>query len=76
MSRRRRPDRFTVIKDVVSYIGGWGLILHQALIVPRPDFNLWLLGVGAGLVGAPGVGQLWAMRTAGSPSEPPEEDSS
>jgi hypothetical protein len=75
MSRRRGPHTFTVVKDVISYSLGVGLILHQALIVPPPDFNPWLLALGGTLVGVPGFGQLIAMRTGGSPSPPPEEDS-
>ena len=62
-------------KDILSYLGGWGLIVHQALFVPAADFNLTLVLLGGTLVGIPGVGQLLALRTGGSPSEDPEPDS-
>lgn len=74
MSRRRKPDLFTVVKDVTSYAGGWALIAHESLVQPS-QFNLWRLLLGATLVGVPGFGQLLAMRTGGSPSPPPEEAS-
>lgn len=74
---RRRPDTLTVTKDLISFLGGWGLILHQALVVRPADFNLSLMLLGAALVGVPGVGQLLAMRTGGpSSSSPPEESPS
>lgn len=72
---RRRTSTFTVIKDVTSYIGGWALIVHQAVIVPPHDFNLWLLALGGALVGVPGFSQLIAMRTGSGPSLLPPEDS-
>ena len=78
MSTRRRhhgPSTLTVVKDVLSYLGGWGLILHQALIVPPRDFNLTLVLLGGALVGIPGVGQLLAIRTGGSPSPDRSEES-
>lgn len=78
MSTRRRhrgPSALTVAKDILSYLGGWGLILHQALIVPPKDFNLTLVLLGGALVGIPGVGQLLAIRTGGLPSQDPPEDS-
>lgn len=76
MSRRRKPGTFTVVKDVASYLGGWALIVHQALFVPPRDFNLYLLLLGGALVGVPGVSQLLAMRTGGGQSELPGRDSS
>lgn len=78
MSTRRKhrgPSALTVAKDIVSYLGGWGLILHQALIVPPRDFNLTLVLLGGALVGIPGVGQLLAIRTGGSPGPDRPEDS-
>lgn len=74
-TRTRRPSGVTVAKDILSYLGGWGLILHQALVVPPQDFNLTLVLLGGTLVGIPGVGQLLALRTGGSPSEPQGPDS-
>jgi len=73
--RARRPTTLTVAKDILSYLGGWGLILHQALVVPPADFNLTLVLLGGTLVGIPGVGQLLALRTGGLPSDPPGSES-
>lgn len=71
---RRRPGAVTVLKDVTSYLGGWALIAHQALVVPAQDFNLTLVLLGGTLVGIPGVSQLLALRTGSSPSpDQPEE---
>lgn len=76
MSRRTRgPGRWTVVKDVASYLGGWFLIVDQALFVPPQNFNLYLLLLGGTLVGIPGMGQLLAMRTGGGQSPPPPEES-
>jgi hypothetical protein len=75
MSRQRRPGAWTVVKDVVSYLGGWALIADQALRVRPEDFNLWLLLLGGALVGVPGFSQLLAMRIGGSPSLPPPPES-
>lgn len=75
-TRRRRLSVTTVVKDILSYLGGWGLIVHQALVVPPQDFNLTLVLLGGTLVGIPGVGQLLALRTGSPPSEDPEPDSS
>lgn len=78
MSTRRRhrgPSTLTVVKDILSYLLGWGLILHQALIVAPKDFNLTLVLLGGTLVGIPGVGQLLAIRTGGSPGPDRPEDS-
>lgn len=54
----RRPRARTYIRDTISYLGGWGLIVHQVGFVPRGDFNLWALLLGGLLVGAPGLAQL------------------
>lgn len=74
-SARRRRDTWMVAKDAISFLGGWALILHQALIVPAADFNLSLMLLGAALVGVPGVGQLLALRTGGASGSSPPEDS-
>jgi hypothetical protein len=73
--RHRGPSTLTVAKDIISYLLGWGLILQQALIVPPKDFNLTLVLMGGALVGIPGVGQLLAIRTGGSPSPDRQEGS-
>jgi hypothetical protein len=64
-----------VVKDILSYLGGWGLIIHQAIVVPPPDFNVTLVLLGGTLVGIPGVSQLLAIRTGGSPSPDPSQES-
>ncbi|MBG0560736.1 hypothetical protein [Actinoplanes aureus] len=74
--QRRRPAAGTVIKDWGLYLGGWGLIWHQALAVPPQDFNLTLALIGAALIGVPGASQLWALRTGGPLSPAASEDSS
>jgi hypothetical protein len=64
-----------VVKDILSYLGGWGLIVHQALVVAPADFNLTLVLLGGTLVGIPGVGQLLALRTGGQQSADPPSGS-
>ena len=73
--RPRRPAAFTLVKDIGSWLLGVGLIVHQAGFVPAAEFNYTLTLVGAALVGVPGVSQLWALRTGGSPTQDPPEDS-
>ncbi|GAA2681655.1 hypothetical protein [Actinoplanes palleronii] len=76
-SRTRRPGTVTLVKDLLSYLGGWALIVHQAVFVPPADFNLTLVLLGGTLVGIPGVGQLLALRTGSGPlPDPPEESPS
>jgi hypothetical protein len=80
-TRRTRPR--TYVKDTISYLGGWGLIIHQVAFVPRGDFNLWPLVMGGILVGVPGFGQMApyigrviarALDTgSGQSASPPEE---
>lgn len=55
MSTRRKPG---AVKDGLSYLGGWALIVHQVAFVPSQDFNLWALIMGGLLVGVPGFSQL------------------
>lgn len=69
------PSKVTVVKDVLSYAGGWALIVHQAVFVDPQDFNLWFLLVGGALVGVPGISQLIAMRTGGGQSQLPPGES-
>jgi hypothetical protein len=76
MSRRRKPGTFTVIKDVISYVGGWLLIAYEVAVVPPADFQWLILLMGGALVGVPGASQIIAMRTGGQPSASPPEDSS
>jgi hypothetical protein len=55
MSTRRKPG---AVKDTLSYLGGWALIVYQVAFVPPPDFNLYALVMGGLLVGVPGFSQL------------------
>jgi hypothetical protein len=71
----RRPAAFTLVKDVGAWMLGVGLIVHQAAFVPPQDFNITLTLLGAALIGVPGVSQLLALRTGGSPSPDQPEDS-
>ncbi len=73
-SRPRRPAAFTLVKDIGAWLLGVGLIVHQAGFVPAQDFNITLTLLGGALIGVPGVSQLLALRTGGSPSpDQPEE---
>lgn len=58
----RRPKRFTVFRDVTSYLGGWALITYQALVVPPHDVNAWFLLIGGSLIGVPGVAEILTLR--------------
>ena len=78
MSTRRKhrgPSALTVVTDLLSYLGGWGLIIYEAAIVAPQDFNLTVTLLGGALVGIPGAGQLLALRTGGSPGPDRPEDS-
>ena len=64
-----------IIRDALSFIGGWALMLKQAGIFfpPPEEFQFWVLAVGALVAGVPGFAQVLAWRfggTAGSPSPP------
>lgn len=80
MSKRtRRPGWFTAFKDVTSYLGGWALIVYQALFVPPQDVNAWFLLLGGSLIGVPGISEIIAWRKASigtSVGSPLPQDSS
>lgn len=74
----RKPGRRTVLRDIVSYVLGWGLIIYQALAVPPKDVNEWFLLLGGSLVGVPGIAEILKWRatgTAAPPLSPPSPDS-
>lgn len=83
----RTPARGTVVKDVLLFMGGWGMIVQQLIFTDRGDFNtvVWLSALA--LVGAPGgakflptlIGLITtAVRSSPSaePVLPPSESSS
>lgn len=80
MSKRtRRPGWFTAFKDVTSYLGGWALIVYQALVVPPQQVNAWFLLLGGSLIGVPGISEIIAWRrtnTGTSVGSPLPQDSS
>lgn len=78
-----KPKRFTVFRDVTSYVGGWALIAYQALAVPPKDVNEFFLLLGGSLIGVPGVAEILAWKGKGGStgtgtpvSSPPRPDSS
>lgn len=75
-TRRRRPDTLVVVKDLLTFGVGLGLIIREGWFVQPQDFNLMLLLFGGALVQVPGAAALLALRTGGSrwqaqPQEPP-----
>lgn len=86
MSRRgaaardnRLPGVWVLLRDVLSFAGGWILIFMEA---QRPEVREAILAFGGVAIGIPGLAQgatslldAWAARRAGtgdSPSEPPQ----
>lgn len=72
---RRRHGRITltVVKDVILFGIGAGMIYRQGFVVPFPEFNLWAMIFGGVLANVPTAQYLWAMRSGsiGSPTSPP-----
>jgi hypothetical protein len=73
------PNRYAVLKDAASFIGGWWLLIHQVRYVDPAKVNEAFLWVAVGLIGLPSLTQVWAMRNGGaagtgvspSPPDPP-----
>lgn len=67
------PTRFALVRDGLSFIGGWYLIIYQAQF--SPVFNLTVFLGGMVIAGVPGAVQAWQARpggpgiTAGSSSD-------
>jgi hypothetical protein len=77
VSTQSGPGRWTVVRDVGTYLGGWALIFKQAGIVFDPPSlpSETMIWAAAAMIGGPGIVQLitWRFGTGGSPSgsEPP-----
>lgn len=78
MSRRGAtqplPGVWTLIRDILSFIGGWGLIFLEA---QRPEVRGLVMLVGGAAIGIPGfavgaasVAQAFSQRRAGTPESP------
>jgi hypothetical protein len=86
VTTRRRPGRFTIVKDAVTFTLGIAIMGHQLLLVPRADFNLYAWVTAGLLVGVPGAGALMPGLTqaianrlttgGGQSSSPPPESPS
>ena len=64
-ARRRGPGTVALVKDLVLFTAGLALIFGEAFLVRPQNFNPYVLGLGAVLVGVPGSLQLLAPRTGG-----------
>lgn len=75
--KAQRPGFLTVCRDILSYCGGWFLIIYQALFVPPKDVNEWFLLLGGSLIGVPGVAEIiaWRGRTTGGGQQQAPSDS-
>ena len=78
------PGKVTVVRDVVSYVGGWLLIFKQAgvLFTPPDQVSPLLVILSALLIGVPGLVQLITLFVTGTstgtgtrPSSPPSVES-
>lgn len=59
-----RPGRIEVLKDLVSYAGGWILLFKQAGIFfppPAQVSEIWIT-IGVVAIGIPGLSQLYLAR--------------
>lgn len=72
--RTGRPTRKGLSRDTLSFIGGWGLMIYEA--VRASPFNTTVFLGGMVIAGIPGAIQaftLWASaRMVSPPSEPPQ----
>lgn len=58
-SGRGRPGRVTVSRDTLSFLGGWGLMIYEAVMaVP---FNTTVFLGGMVIAGVPGAIQAFAL---------------
>jgi hypothetical protein len=72
--RTERPTRRVLSRDTVSFLGGWGLMIYEALAAQPFNTTVFLGGmVIAGIPGAFQAFTLWASaRTLLPPSAPVE----
>lgn len=75
-TRSARPGRWTLFRDILSFVGGWALTFHEVL---RPDVRESVLILAGSLIAVPGaVAGTSALMTGrragtdGSPSDSPE----
>ena len=79
MSRRgsqpeRLPGVWTLIRDILSFLGGWALIFLEA---QRPEVRGLVMLVGGAAIGIPGfavgaasVAEVISQRRGGTPDSP------
>lgn len=60
---RPGPSRVDVGRDLLSFAGGWYLIIYQAQFAPV--FNLAVFVGGMVIAGVPGAVQAWNARPGG-----------
>lgn len=76
--RGQRPTGRVVSRDTLSFLGGWGLMIYEA--VAAQPFNTTVFLGGMVIAGVPGALQAWALitsaRTPLPSSESPESPSS
>ncbi len=76
--RSGRPTRKVVSRDTLSFLGGWGLMVYEA--IAAEPFNTTVFLGGMVIAGVPGALQAWALlssaRTPQESSDSPESPSS
>ena len=75
-AQRRIAGRvtLTVVKDLILFGIGSGLIVKQGFYTTLADFNIWAMIFGGVLANVPAAQYLWALRSGStaSPTSPPE----
>lgn len=66
-----------LIRDILCFLGGWGMIIHDVAFLSGQEPRWLVLLMGGALVGVPGVAEiLGSLRgTGGQPSPAPSEAS-
>lgn len=76
--RGRKPGKGIISRDTASFLGGWGLMVYEA--IAAVPFNTTVFVGGMVAAGIPGVAQaldLWlSARMVVGPSDSPESVSS
>ncbi len=73
---RRRPFR-VLVRDFVTFVGGWYLMIYQAQFADRFEWVIFLGGMVA--AGVPGAAQAWpavVTRLTGQPPSSPAPEAS